>query len=220
MKLKDLREDLYNTTTKDVTVNRDLNRKSRTNDDTTLGSGAFASVSDKKNDPFMVRKTSHSDRKMDISKFDGYWTYIQGIVENPSLKNNPFLPRVYNVKKIKDASGKIVMRADIEKLQNGNVFEMDMLLSYFNNVLNADLSSFEDDDVDELLMQAAFIMESAVDYNDYSKIKNSYLIQALKYIGSLKRSYGIDIHEGNIMFRTGGQGIQLVITDPVSGSLE
>lgn len=228
MKLVELFEDLYNTTKQDVTVNRDLSRKPKDLYADKEKNGAFSSVADKKNDPFMVRKTSHDDQnKYDVSEYDGYWAFIQGIVDNSELKNNPFLPRVYNVKKIKDVNGKVIMRADIEKLHHGYTFDTDILFPYFINIFGGDYEERmkhylqeEGDEPEVLIKSAANKMEVAVDSGDYSRIQNPTLVKALKYIASFNDKFEADIRDSNIMFRTGGQGLQLVIIDPIAGKLK
>ena len=120
MKILDLLEDPYQSIKKDINLNRDIksNPKNKSDYD---AKGYFSTVKDKKNDPFIVRKTSNHfiDKDLyrgdqyDAKEHDGYWEFIDDIITHPELKNNPFFPRVYNIKTIIDKSGKKVYRADL-----------------------------------------------------------------------------------------------------------
>lgn len=230
MKLAPLSE-VYQTQRTDVDVKKPLGFK-RTKDDSHIdhGEGAWGTVKDNPNDPFMVRKTSKipKDREnFDSEKIDGYWAFIRGIQNNEKLKNNPFLPRIYGVKKLRDINGKVIMRADMEKLVESIDIDGELLLRYINGivdmpqveaVLNA-MKNSEEVNVRRVLELFTGLLENATETKNYQRIKNKYLIEAIDYIHGLTTDYVLDLHEGNIMFRRGTTGIQLVITDPLSANM-
>lgn len=197
-------------------------------------SGAYSSVKDDKTDPHMVKKYHHgpmdNDPNSDIGE-DAYvyfalWTAKQNV-------NNPCLPRIYDIKKIKDNSGKFIYRYKIEKLISTNAIEPEELWRMFDRYFVKD-QKFDDIQKDvkrrvhneestklPTLMMGRMCEEYIKGRSDY--IKDESLKEALdlirKFLETYKKSKGftLDIeNSGNIMFRRGPHGLQLVITDPVA----
>lgn len=221
MKIQTLLEELFGTDIKDINLNRNINTSlSPDNEERT---GAFSYVSDKKNDPFIVRKTAHHDElhdseKKNIENIDGYWKYIEGIVKNPELKDNPYFPRIYNIKYITGRNGNKIFRADIEKLEPFTNIDFDLALNYFKSIIelgvysNKEMYKREQD----LFTRACDIMRRCINTDNYFQIKDDNLKEALEYIAKLvNEGSELDIHRNNIMFRRGQYGIQMVITDPL-----
>jgi hypothetical protein len=223
MKLKNLLEELFPTQLNTTNTNRTLQDKPMAQGD--VGTGTYSSVSAKKNDPFLVRKTSDTFQgpQYDAKEQDGYWTYIEGIVKNPELKDNPFFPRVYNIKTIKDPRGKAIYRADIEKLEPLTSLDKSLVIRYFASILNKEktkeyLEKHRVRSQDGIIAECVYLIDKSASEGNYDFINNAQLAEALQYIHSLSNKFGVDIHSENIMFRRGSYGLQLVITDPLSHS--
>lgn len=216
MKLSKLAED-FQTSTKNINVNRPIGQVKPA-----INSGAFSKVEPKKNDPFLVRKTSMPVDNENPETDDGYWSYIQNIISHPELKNNPFLPRVYNIKKITDPNGKVVMRADIEKLTPFTDIDPEILISYLGTLVDAEVWDryIERNKIEPLRNEIPLnyflsTINIAMHSGNYDTISNTYLIEALKFINDMSDLFRTDIKHDNMMFRRGNHGIQLVITDPL-----
>lgn len=208
-----LLEDLINTKIKNKIVNKKL-KPPKTNN-LLSDDGLFSTVKTDSSDPHMIKKTVIEPTR-DIEE-NVHWLYIRKIVESGIADSNPYFPRIYNITSIKGLRDEELRRATMEKLipytdfskstadpQLGIVYQkmggaehvkvsVDHIVDTLNyNLLNQQLDRIQDPQYKEAL---DFIKNI---YNENS---------AIRY----------DIHEGNIMFRRGPSGLQLVITDPFYG---
>jgi len=178
-------------------------------------------------------------RKVEDIHSDAYFKYISALAKNDRITNNPFFPRIYKVRVVKDKQGKDLYSVEMERLQDFDTlsaeecnmlgqklffnyagFERDMLArkKEITPTQHRDEVSLEDrGDAGFVLLKAiGKCLENPEQVATY--IKDPKLKAALVILqGMLKRDVGLvpDIHSGNIMVRRGPGGPQLVITDPI-----
>lgn len=173
-----------------------------------IGSGMFATVHQSKNDPHMVNRitTPSRDRNKLFQKEDGFEIYAFNIIDSKINESNPTFPRIY-----KRADGKY----QIEKLVKLDSVGHEELLNYIEN--NFDINLDPGYSSHDLAFELTMLLANCFDMQDYSAVKNKYIIAACKWIENLARMSGttLDIHGGNFMFRRTQHGLQLVITDPL-----
>ncbi|WAX21561.1 hypothetical protein [Stenotrophomonas phage RAS14] len=199
-------------------------------------SGAFSSVKDDKRDPHMVKKYHHGPMEDDTPEAevgeDAYVYFAQWLADQNVT--NPHMPRIYDIKKIQDSTGKFIYKYQVEKLNSATELGLEELMNVFGQHFVSDTTAQQvADELD---------FESGVDTPDNKKIlihvmgrfcedmvkqgsnniKSDSLREALMLIQKFLKDhkgkmFGLDIeNSGNIMFRRGPHGLQLVITDPVS----
>ena len=177
------------------------------------GGGAYAAGIEDPTDPSMYRKKS---RMPSLLEKDAYYQFIKAA--QPYVDYNPFLPRVYKIIVKKDPRGFLKPEYHMEKLTPYNeawrMYDQDG--NSLNKILKRKLFTKEavGGDVPRLLANSLEFPFQADTY-----IKDPKLIQALDLIRTVKETnsnFMYDLHEGNMMFRIGTTGPQLVITDPLA----
>lgn len=144
--------------------------------------------------------------------------YLQTILSTPDLHDNPFLPRVHEVKR----PSKKTVEIQMEKLYSSmasplvNDDEQLMLRALWERYFNRPYP--EPQNYKFIVVALVKILNSAVEENHYRFIKDPQLVEALQFIRAfmLKNKAHPDIHYGNVMWRITGNMPQLVITDPLS----
>jgi hypothetical protein len=146
--------------------------------------------------------------------------YLQTIANTPDLHNNPFLPRIHEVRSLSKRTREVQM----EKLYPLNLKaltedkEQRLLRSIWEQYLNEDydrnnayLTPFE------VMNNLAMHIHMALKNANYSRIKDEQLIEALEFIRQfVGEEAKPDIHGGNLMWRITGNMPHLVITDPLA----
>lgn len=193
-------------------------RAGNDNDDTALGQGNYSTVKNDRNDPHMVRKHHHTpvDDRVD----DGYVDFVNYLIKNKIQDVN--LPRIYDIKEITDPSGQKIYKYQIEKLNSIKDISLKELQALINRSIDAnyhvDTIKNEDTYKRELLRQFGRDLENCLKASDYSRIKDEELIKTLQTIKDYtetKEDTWLDMgNAGNLMFRRGPTGLQLVIADP------
>ena len=197
-------------------------------------SGAFSSVKDDKTDPHMVKKYHHGPMDNDPDSEVGEDAYVYFALWTAKKNvSNPCLPRIYDIKKIKDRTGKFISRYQIEKLIPGSDLEPEelwhIMQRYFtkNEDFDATLQDVKrrihnNHDMKTPILMMGRLCEMYIKGRSDS-IKDESLKEALDLIREFLQTYKNSKHftldienSGNIMFRRGPHGLQLVITDPVS----
>lgn len=231
MDIRILLEDII-PTRKSVSLNRSL---ANPNADyginkNVIGKGHYSKVSPDK-DQHMVKKHTHN-----FEEIDPYHAYIDAIVDS-HMTNNPWFPRVYNIKEYKDLNGNIGRKYTMEKLITYNDIDEELMIAFVRNLLSKD--KFD------------YIMESASDPNElkfynYDKVRaihslytkylahliisprrsgegtinDTNLLAALDFIKTLIKEseykYEADLHANNLMYRRTQHGIQGVLADPIA----
>ncbi len=194
-------------------------RAGNANDDSALGQGNYSTVKNDRTDPHMVRKHHHTpnDGRLD----DGYVDFVNYLIKNKIQEVN--LPRIYNIKEITDQSGQTIYKYQLEKLNSISDISLDELQSLINRSIENEKSNYKSQANDDqykrgLLRMFGRYLEDCIKNNDYSGIKDEELIKTLdtikNYINTKKDTWLDMGNSGNLMFRRGPTGLQLVIADP------
>jgi hypothetical protein len=201
-------------------------RYARLEDDPTAG--LYSQVKPTKNNPFTVTKTTFDPVK-DLEKNDGYFYYINEIKNSKQAPENPYFPRVYEVRVYKDSQGRAKFKAQIETLIRGDEVSEEELKALgerifedFDKALERNASNkaiFRKHEThttkQKYLHTISMLLNDSMYHQGY--IKDPHLKAAAKFIDDLQRKnkhIDLDIHDQNFLFRRGKYGIQLVITDP------
>ena len=204
-----------------------------------LGSGFFGTVYDEpesKTGVGTARKVSAFDR--DEMTADGYYAYINKIMDLKNETNNPYLPQVYDAKVVKPKSvgSEPYFELELEKLSkwedlSGNqlraILEKMLDESFENEKKLLDVLKFlgysvASDTIDEWLMYIIlYFIRLTIKNPNFSlmgmKIRDPQLLEVTDMLRYLSKSgYGMDLHDQNIMVRNTKYGPQLVITDPLA----
>lgn len=193
---------------------------------TYLGGGYFGQAFSMPGDIETVDKISRLNQNS--WDMDGYYAYINAVKDIRDETHNPFLPQIYNVKRVESTNNSYLL-VTIERLYDIKLLEADELRRVFENLIDR---TIPDDEVKHLPMVRLYVR----DYNsnlteawielivyllrdklpDF-KIQNPQLIEAMAIVKKLM-SYGYtnDLHGSNIMIRRTKYGPQLVITDPLA----
>jgi len=184
-------------------------------------------------DPHTIKKSSKSP---DHQISDGYWRYIEYVIKY-KLWENPHFPRVYNIKKIQDAQGDIMMRGEIEKLTpltNLRIDEIQQLYQYIYGVENVPYEIKKSRGLEQSEVKNLYLKRLATDIFHSIKglgnqrIKLDSFEEAIRILKMIKekeftsnsknkiRPFGFiyDIKAENIMVRRTPYGPQLVFSDP------
>lgn len=210
--------EIINPAIKDVDLkNRQMKWRDISRDKDVIGTGMSAVVKQDK-DPFMVSRRSR-DVSYNQMEEDRYWKYAHAIIESKIYESNPFVPRFYEIKRYKNNKGNEIFKGKMEKLHPVEEISTDMLLAHLENISNfsmdlPDVKSFigdyeyTDASLRESILRVFLILLEKEEIRGNKKLE-----QAMNFIDKLKANW--DLHPGNVMFRIGGHGIQLVITDPI-----
>lgn len=193
-------------------------RAGNDDDDSALGQGNYSTVKNDRSDPHMVRKHHHTpiDGRVD----DGYVDFVNYLIKNKAQAVN--LPRIYDIKEITDRSGQKIYKYQLEKLNSYNDISLEELQALINRSIDAEYEV--EDSVNEggnkrhLLRQFGRDLEKCLLSGDYSRIRDEELIKTLQTIAKYletKKDAWLDMgNSGNLMFRRGPTGLQLVLADP------
>lgn len=177
-------------------------------------SGYYGRVYDK-NEPHTITKANYVSA---YAKEDPYFQYIKTIVDNKLSESNPFFPRVYNIRTVEDARGKVKYQIEIEKLKPVHGIDVDIM----EHLL---VTLFEYDDIETAFNISKYgdayeTLATAVELTCQSSIKSKepLLNDACKVIRDIKKTgrFLYDLHSANIMVRLSPTP-QLVIIDPLKG---
>jgi len=152
---------------------------------------------------------------------DAYLSYIKAIHDSNS--NNPYFPRIHNLKIFKNEQDNINYRINMEKLINFNtekiIYNHELMVSLYNYMFNEKLK------ISQGIIDRNFFaeeiraeIEKAIQNRAIHNIKDPNLKEAVEFIIKIGETGGFtaDIHSGNIMWRITGTRPQLVIIDPLA----
>jgi len=200
---------------KKLKVGWEFGDKRKFKSDASIGHGYFSSVAPDDDDPHFVNKRSVRvvNRK---GTHDAYWGYVYYIIKN-KLYENPYFPRIYDVKRIVDKDGKMHFTAKMEKLHPFNPNDIEgTVLPLVRRMLTKEARS----DFLEITAQGLLTtIKLAIESNNYLKFfKDEQLIDAIKKLQDYMNKYWaeLDLHQNNVMIRRTPYGPQLVFTDPFS----
>lgn len=216
MIIQDILEDLINPSVQ----RKNFKGNFTSGDDSSRTSGAYSTTNQDKKDPHMVVKHHHSPLSKESE--DGYNYFIQSIIKN-KLSGYVNFPRVYNTTKIEDSEGKMVFKYNLEKLISFREVSMSELVSVVKR--SVDVGSYalpteeSDNSKRDLVRALGTILEKAITFKDFSHIKDGELHKALSAMVDMAANPSADVfldltNSGNIMFRRGKFGLQIVLIDP------
>lgn len=213
-----------------IPVNRELppddSKRKHIKSKDELGSGLFSVARDNPKDPHTVLKHQRNTRRHNIqvqadellTVDDGFSLYIEDIIEN-GLMDNPYFPRVYNIKKYVDHEGNIKHKWEIEKLYPLTVLSKKECLMLLDTIL---IDNEYKEDLEYLMNETAdnspYVLyggiTSALENEDI--VKDESFNKAAEQIVAIQNEYNLtlDLTMGNIAFRRTQNGPQIVFYDP------
>lgn len=216
MKIQDLLEAEFETTKQDYKSNNsyDIDKqkyryRNRSYDpQSKLKSGAYGKIYRNKDDPHQIAKVPHLPEKT-----DGYYDFIEHVVNSGIAKYNPHFPRVYDIKKFTDNSGYFKYKIKMETLHpflntDPEVIE-GMLERYFGQDFVYD---YDDAPFDAFLGS----LRQGLKKRNFDWIVDEKFREACEFVSDFINSgdYSLDLHSGNVMIRMSPYP-QLVFVDPV-----
>lgn len=213
MKISKLIETPIRTTVTDKTAKGSLKKFNR--DPGTNPAGAFSTVVADR-DPHLIRK--YSKTRLSEDDVDGFRLFIQYLIDSNEM-HNPHLPKVYEVKTVRDGKGYRVESYRIEKLLDSKNVEENLLKAYVDEITGVDTDGMEHRQRHNFLSNR--ISDAIEGYS--SKLFTQQPIEdACRIISDAINDLSAhyvdvvnDVHQANVMYRRTPQGIQVVINDPI-----
>jgi hypothetical protein len=187
-----------------------------------IGSGTFGTAFNTQSGKRLnqITKVGDTGKVLDIAKpvedveDDGYLAYLNAVYKSKS--NNPYFPKIHDLKIRKASDGRLSYRTNIEKLiplASGKIIDnLEMLESIYSDMFN-------DDPWELSMLSFTGKIEYAIEHRDFKNIKDPKLKEALELILKLLKSgrnFMLDIHSQNCMWRMTGMKPQFVIIDPIA----
>lgn len=241
-------------------IHRQLIRQNREHGKELVGQGSFADTYSHEKDPGSVEKlakpisptrmlgsaqVAQSYSTKSALENDPYFQYLKLLSTNDRMSNNPYFPKVYDLKAFKGSDGRYTYTVNMERLQRFVKLSTDEIKMLGNNLFTTFQAEVQDtmkafgvenvtdqegyEEANEQIMHQMYatafagLLDRAIDRNSdpATYIKDKNLKQAVMLIRHLvksktKEEITNDLHVGNIMVRRGPFMPQVVITDPVS----
>lgn len=203
--------EIINTRHKTVNLNRNIKSDQRSLEydfDDISNKGQFSTAKELPDEHLIKLTQRRRINKDQIA--DAKHLYYREIVEN-SLWDNPHFPRIYESKEfigknnVKRSNWKVEKLIEIYKLNKYELVEMSDRYFYDSEADNFDNNFFG-------FLNCAYIFTK----RKIHRIKYEPLIEAANILFKIQDKYKLDfdLHDGNIMFRRGSQGTQMVFVDP------
>ena len=176
-------------------------------------------------DPFMYGKMAHMPTNLEQ---DGFYQYAQLI--KPIMDSNPYVPRIYDIKLIRDRSGQIRPDYRIEKLVHGQTLSKEIIHAMGTRTLGNEewyknsYIEYENLDATDLWQELCKAIAMIIDgwpklpKTSISLEIDPLLIQVAKLIKMAEirnPKLEIDLHANNFMVRSGPVP-HIVISDPLA----
>lgn len=189
---------------------------------TVIGSGAFSTAHHMNSGKRLnqITKIGRTGRMNDYKSTarniedDGFLAYIKAI----QGKNNPYFPKVYDLKLTKNKDGHLTYIVNMHKLVEFTspkiIDNVDLITSLYDKMFyGRDYGYFSPDRPAKSLYETIIKAFSMPDL-----IKDKQLGEAIKIINELTLEYAFsfDLHTGNVMWRITGLMPQLVFLDPLA----
>jgi hypothetical protein len=187
-----------------------------------------------KNDPTDPHAVIKNQKRPNVT--DPFWIYTQELQSNPEMMDNPYLPKIYNHTKLRDAKDNTLNTAKIEKLHPIKSLHPEQILHIYHRAMGKEFEEtslgkeflranrFQPSDVvrDTLAIEALETLLGMLQYvvngdANPNMIHDEDLKRALIFIERIRRKHKFsgDIHDDNIMVRLSSHGPQMVLTDPL-----
>lgn len=155
---------------------------------------------------------------------DGYYRYVTGLRDAKRVsRNNPFLPQIYSVKRLKSPRGIPYLETVMEKLYSFDSLSddqaKDVLEKLAGEHLSTEIKPFGNwkKTLVDVVKQFVVFPDNEVEVEDKTfYINNKEFINAVVILLKYSADFKPDIHGGNLMFRMTPTGPQLVLSDPLS----
>lgn len=195
-------------------------------------SAGFYSQGYEVRDPFMYGKVAHLPTDL---RQDGFYQYAQAI--KPIMDSNPYVPRIYGIKLMKDRSGQIRPDYRMEKLVHGQTLNSGILHAvgartlgseewhkcYAQRLVNIGIKYLEEMDNIDVWRHLCYIVREIIQawprvpQTEVPLDIDPALTQVAKLIKMAEiknHAIKLDLHANNIMVRP-GSAPHLVISDPL-----
>lgn len=203
-----------------------------------IGSGYEADAYSNENDPGNIDKIAKPGKIKSLSN-DAYYQYLDALAHNERIANNPFFPRIFNLKTFRSKDGKYTYKVNMEKLNPLDTLSLEELVRIGNELFSDFNAVYQErkeghESVNKMRTKSEYatnvltrLAQTALAQCFHSvltasgpstNIKNAHLKQAMMLIRSVlykNKRFVADLHKGNIMVRRGPFAPQLVITDPI-----
>jgi len=180
-------------------------------------------------DPFLYGKRSHMPTNLSD---DGFYQFIQAI--KPIMDSNPYVPRVYSIKLLRDRAGNVRPDYRMEKLVHGQTLNKKIIYAMgvktFGNEnwwqatgLNAPYEDLDNIDLWKKLVKLVELSIHAypkrIPMTTVELNLDPLLIELGKILKmtTIRNNVEIDLHMNNIMVRMGTIP-QLVLSDPLDNN--
>ena len=198
--------DTVDSTEANLSTQRIIQRRRQNPNHRYLGSGSFAYVGTDDRDNFgdVERISDHGESNA---------RFLEVLWKSSTMRHNPYFPRVRAVNKEKETT--IIITERLIPFNTPSIAHDQLIDVVFNTCFTLDVHQrpypFK-------IYQLLDEMAVAADDDDYSRIKDPVLIQALKFISKVSKRFDsdIDLHSDNVMWRMTYPRPQLVITDPIA----
>lgn len=193
----------------DLHNERRLSRVSNASDKKT---GFYGRVYDKEQ-PHTLTKANYVSED---PKNDPYLIYINYIADNNLSAENPFLPRVYEVRTLEDVRGRVKYKIEIERLKRLDEIPEEVIIGITNTLFDPEQVDAQRHPIYTPTMLLAKCIELVCKQRLESK--DNLLNAAGAIVNKIKKSnnrFDYDVHKGNIMVRL-SPSPQVVIVDPIS----
>lgn len=201
-----------------------------------LGKGVFGSVYTNPNDIETAVKIS----KLNQGNWDadGYYKFIEKVIDLKQETHNPYLPQIYNVKRIQPTTkSDPYLIVEVEKLYPSASMSTEEAKLVFSKMIGRKITQQDIDLIQKetgvdwktkepkpIKWQWAIrnVMQAYIDDDDWGiwdnfKIKDPQFVEALQIVRDLVNDgYTLDLHDENYMVRKTPYGNQIVLTDPLS----
>ncbi len=194
-----------------------LRKLSREKNDDDNSSGWYSRAVPHPRDPHtFIKSTKYTSYLND----DAFHKYIEMVVNlHKKGIDNPYFPAVYEIKITRDNEKKTRPQYHLQALQKPQLYDVEALKGMAERMFHDPERIADSQHSDVVWSSICSAVKYAVQDNDVKPIKDTELLQAVKYIRALKRTnpdWDLDMHSNNFMIRGTSVGPQLVITDPVS----
>jgi len=186
--------------------------------DASIGHGHFSSVAPDDDPHFVNKRSVRVVNPKDTH--DAYWGYVYYIIKN-KLWQNPYFPRIYDVKRIVDKDGKMHFTAKMERLEPFDSDDIEgTVLPLVRRIFTEEARKhFRLSGRASLKVILLKVILDSMRHEGYLKyIKDDQLVDAIKKLKDYRNKYWVDLdlHQNNVMIRRTPYGPQLVFTDPFS----
>lgn len=181
--------------------------------ETVLGVGAGGYATQKADEHEVTKHGKIISQSLDN---DAYFTYINTIVNDKTMQDNPYFPKVYNIK-VYNQNNKNSYKIKMEKLININKLSNEEIKAISEKIMPDNwIAMGIGDTVNDLLRYIREFLRKKVSTKDKEFFD---AINSISKIRNDNHDFRYDFHDENIAIRRTSVGPQLVILDPLHNDL-